>query len=134
MCPLASVGCVSPCHPLILDPSVFGMPILLKHKADEIDTGAAPLPPQLSPPPPITKCPHPDQEVVSQMHGLLRMGAQWLDALHGDRLAAQDASGVMVAAMLRQQGAMREISVWELEVEDMMREMSRLVDGAGPDM
>ena len=33
----------------------------------------------------------------------------------------------MAAAMLRQQGAMREVAVWELEVEDTMREMARIV-------
>jgi len=48
--------------------------------------------------------------------------------LHRAQLAAQEASGVMDAAMLRQQGAMREISIWELEVEGMMREMSKVVD------
>jgi len=40
----------------------------------------------------------------------------------------------MAAAMLRQQGAMREVSVWESEVEGVMREMSRLVDGTKPDV
>jgi len=40
----------------------------------------------------------------------------------------------MAAAMLRQQGAMREVPVWESEVEGMMREMSRLVDGTEPDV
>ena len=113
---------------------MFGTPILLKRKADEIDAGAAPLPPQPSLPHPVTKHPCPDQEVVSRMRGLLRMGAQWLDALHESQLAAQEALGVMAAAMLRQQGVMREISVWELEVEDAIRDMSRLVDRAGPDM
>ena len=68
------------------------------------------------------------------MRRLLRMGEWQLDALCGAQLAAQEALGVMAAAMLRQQGAMREVSVWELEVEDMMREMSRLVDGAGSDL
>ena len=68
------------------------------------------------------------------MHGMLRTGPWQLDMLHGAQLTAQEAAGVMVAAMLRQQGAMREISVWESEAEDAMREMSRLVDGAGPDM
>jgi len=43
-------------------------------------------------------------------------------------MAAQEASGVMAAAMLRQQGAMREVSVWELEVESAMRELSKLVE------
>jgi len=41
---------------------------------------------------------------------------------------------VMAAAMLRQQGAMREVLVWESEWRGVMREMSRLVDGAEPDM
>jgi len=34
----------------------------------------------------------------------------------------------MAAAMLRQQGAMREVSVWESEVESAMRELSKLVE------
>ena len=51
-----------------------------------------------------------------------------MDTLHGAQMAAQEASGVMAAAMLRQQRAMREVSVWESEVEGMMREMSKLVD------
>jgi len=49
-------------------------------------------------------------------------------------MAAQEALGVMVAAMLRQQGEMREISVWELEVEDTMREMSKVVDEVESDL
>jgi len=57
-----------------------------------------------------------------------------LDTLRGAQMATQEASGVMAAAMLRQQGAMREVSVWESEVEGVMREMSRLVDRAEPDM
>jgi len=49
-------------------------------------------------------------------------------------MAPQEASSVMAVVMLRQQGVMREVSVWESEVEGVMREMSRLVDGAEPDM
>jgi len=49
-------------------------------------------------------------------------------------MAAQEASGVMVAVMLWQQGAMREVLVWESEVEGTMREMSRLVDEAESDL
>jgi len=43
-------------------------------------------------------------------------------------MAAQEALGVMVAAMLQQQGAMRELSSWESKVEGMMREMARWVE------
>jgi len=39
-------------------------------------------------------------------------------------MAVQEALGVMAAAMLRQQGVMREVSVWELEAEGVMREMA----------
>ena len=49
-------------------------------------------------------------------------------------MAAQEASGVMVAAMLQEQGAMREVLVWESEVESTMREMLRLVDEAESDL
>ena len=40
----------------------------------------------------------------------------------------QEASGVMASAMLRQQGKMQEVTVWELEVEAMMREMASMVE------
>ena len=43
-------------------------------------------------------------------------------------MAAQEVSGVMAAAMLQQQGEMREVSALESEVEGMMREMDRRVD------
>jgi len=42
-------------------------------------------------------------------------------------MAAQAASGVMAAAMLRQQSAMREVADWELAVMEMMRELSQVV-------
>ena len=38
------------------------------------------------------------------------------------------ASGVMAMVMLRQQGVMREVLVWEPEVEGVMREMAKLVE------
>jgi len=37
-------------------------------------------------------------------------------------------------AMLRQQGAMREVSAWESEVEHVMREMARRLEGEGSDL
>jgi len=43
-------------------------------------------------------------------------------------MAAQEALGVMATVMLRQQGAMREVSAWETEVEGVMREMAKRVD------
>ena len=43
-------------------------------------------------------------------------------------MATQEVSGVMAAEMLWQQGAMREVSAWESEVEGRMREMARRVD------
>ena len=48
-------------------------------------------------------------------------------------MAAQEASGVMVTAMLWQQGAMREVSSWESEVEGALREMARRVEEDGSD-
>jgi len=62
------------------------------------------------------------------MCSLLRTGARRMDTLRVAQMAAQEASGVMAAAMLRQQGAMREVSVWESEVESAMRELSKLVE------
>jgi len=53
-----------------------------------------------------------------------------MDTLRVAQMAAQEALGVMAAAMLRQQGVMREVSVWETEVEGAMREMTKLVDEA----
>ena len=49
-------------------------------------------------------------------------------------MATQEASGVMAAAMLRQQGAMREVLAWESEMELAMREMTRRVEGEGSDL
>jgi len=68
------------------------------------------------------------------MQWLMRAGACRLDSLWASQLAAQEASGVMALAMLRQQGTMREVTVWELEVEAVMREMAWRVDGEGSDL
>ena len=139
-CPLVSGLEASGCAWIDWGPLVFGTPTLLQRKANDIASGPVPplpqssLPPQPSPPPPVAKCPRRDRELIGQMRGLLRTGAWRLDTLRGAQMAAQEASGVMAAAMLRQQGAMREVSVWESEVEGVMREMLRLVDGAEPDM
>ena len=65
---------------------------------------------------------------MNRMCVLLWMGARQLDTLQGAQMAAQEVSGVMVVVMLWQQGAMREVLAWELEVEDAMREMVRRVD------
>jgi len=112
----------------------FGTPVLLKRKSDAITVDAPPLPSQPSPPPPVAKHPRCDQELVSRMCRLLRMGTKWMDTLRVAQRAAQEASGVMAAAMLRQLGAMREVSVWELAVESMMRDMSKLVNEAESDL
>ena len=47
---------------------------------------------------------------------------------------AVQVSGVMAAAILQQQGVMREVSAWESEVEGAMREMARRVDGEELDL
>ena len=57
-----------------------------------------------------------------------------MDMLRVAQMAAQEASGVMAVAMLRQQGEMREVSVWESEVENGMREMSRMVEEETSDL
>jgi len=44
-------------------------------------------------------------------------------------MATQEASGIMAAVMLKQQGAMQEVLAWESEVEGAMREMARKVEG-----
>ena len=71
---------------------------------------------------------------MDQMRRLLWVGAQWMDTLRVAQMAAQEASGVMAMAMLWQQGVMREVSSWELEVESAMREMAKLVDEEGSDL
>ena len=57
-----------------------------------------------------------------------------MDTLHMTQMAAQEASGVMVVAMLPQQGVMREVSTWESEVEEAMREMERRVAEEGSNL
>jgi len=44
-------------------------------------------------------------------------------------MATQVVSGAMAVVMLQQQGAMREVSAWESEVEGAMREMVRITEG-----
>ena len=79
--PLVSASWVSRCDLLIVDATVFGTPVLLKRKADEIPVKAAPLPSQPlhpcqpSPPSPVAKCPCHDREIINRMRRLLRMGA-----------------------------------------------------------
>jgi len=67
------------------------------------------------------------------MSALLQTRARRLDTLWGAQMAAQEALGVMAAGMLWQQGAMREVLSWGLEVEGAMREMARRVDEEGSD-
>jgi len=68
------------------------------------------------------------------MHGLLRMGAWQMDMLRGAQMATQEALGVMAVAMLQQKGDMREVSVWESEMEGVMREMARRVEWEESDL
>jgi len=68
------------------------------------------------------------------MWGLLQLGGHHLDTLWVVQMAAQEASGVMVDAMLCQKGAMREVSAWQSEVEGVMREMVRRVEGEESDL
>src|SRR5882724_11205666 len=97
--PLVSASWVSHCDSLIMATTVFGMPVMLKHKDNKVPVDVAPLPSQPSPPhqpsppPPTAKCHHCDWELVSQMHGLLRMGVQHMDTLRVAQMAAQEASG-----------------------------------------
>jgi len=72
--------------------------------------------------------------MLNWMQGLMRAGACQLDALWVSQLAAQEASGVMVVAMLWQQGTMQEVSVWESEVEAEMKEMVRVVSERESDL
>ena len=58
---------------------------------------------------------------------MMKVGARQLDSLRDSQMAAQAALGVMAAAMLWQQSAMRDVADWELEVMEMMRELSQVV-------
>ena len=144
-------GCESSLgHPTDCDFPVFGTPILLPVKPTDTGTPALPPPsvpispvaaPPLPPthhssPPPLAPRPqyHQDPALFEWMRCLMRAGAHRLDALQASQLVAQEASGVMAASMLRQQGEMREVAVWEAEVEAMMREMGQMVDGEGSDL
>ena len=99
-----------------------------------IMSNAAPPPPQHLLPPPPSKWLKCDQELLHQIRGLLRLGAHHLDTLRVVQMAAQEASGVMVATMLCQQGEMQEVSAWESEMECAMREMARRVEGEELDL
>jgi len=83
--------------------------MLLKCKANNVKADVPPLPPYHQLPPPTTPafkhlcC---DGMVLKWMQELMWTGAQRLDSLHAIQLAAQEASGVMVVAMLRQQGTL----------------------------
>src|SRR5882724_2656052 len=114
--------------------TAFGAPALLKHKADAIAADVTPPLPQHPSPPPPSKRPKHDPEVLAQMRGLLQTGSRHLDTLWVAQAAAQEASGVMAAAMLRQQGAMREVSAWESKVEHVMRDMARGMEVGGSDL
>ena len=87
------------------------------------------------PPPsqPVPKWPRCDcdHDNIERMRTLLWTRARPLDTLRGAQMAAQEALGVMAAAMLQQQGAMRKVLSWESEVEGVMREMARRVDEEG---
>ena len=101
--------------------------MLLKRKADDAIAAAPPssLPSnQLPPPPRPHKRPRTDLAILTELCGLFRMGSRRLDALHISQMAAQEAMGVMGAAMLKQQQSMREITVWEMEMEDSLRRVA----------
>ena len=72
--------------------------------------------------------------MLNWMRVLIWTGAWWLDTLRVAQMVAQEALGVMAAAMIQQQGAMREVLAWEPEVEGTMREMARRVDGEESDL
>ena len=61
------------------------------------------------------------------MREMMKAGAWRLDSLRDSQMAAQAVLGVMAAAMLRQQSAMREVADWELEVMEMMWELTQIV-------
>jgi len=56
---------------------------------------------------PLPKQPHRNRDVLDQVEGLM---------------------GTAAMAMLHQQGAMREAAVWQVKVEDAMRELARVLE------
>jgi len=116
---------------------VFGTPVLLKRKADAIMVDVPlPSPVQHSPSLPPHPCKHQclGNEVLDHMKELLRVRSQKLDDLCRAQLVAQEALGVMAAAMLQQQGEMQALAAWEMEVGDLMGEMARMVEGEELDL
>ena len=102
---------------------MFGSPVLLKQKV--VDLAADVLNPSpitllLPPLTPSCKWPCHDHLVLDQIGELVRMGVQCLDSLHDSQMAALEVSGVMVAAILWQQGVMQDLAAWEMEVRDAM--------------
>ena len=122
-----------PCHDLTKSKAFqfLGIPSYSSTRLMRSRLMCHPPPPQPSSPLLASKQPRHNCKLVDHMWGLLWMGTQHLDMLRGAQMAAQEASGVMAAAMLQHQGAMREVSSWESEVEGVMREMARVVDGEG---
>jgi len=116
--------------------SVFGTPILLPGNIAAEPTAVPPPPPVRPSPPPVALhlSPQGDQAPLERMRCLMRAEARMLDALRASQLAVQEASGVMASAMLPQQGTMQEVTIWESEVEAVMREMARRVDGEGSNL
>src|SRR5882672_8415568 len=98
--------------------------------ADDVIADAPPpsLPHDQLPPPPVPhKWPHTDSAIVTKLRSLFWAGSRCLDALCMSQMAAQEVMGVMGAAMLWQQGSMRDLTVWEMEMEDALRRISRMI-------
>jgi hypothetical protein len=86
-----------------------------------------PAPPTPLPTSPSRKRRRVASTLVDRVVSLLRDGARQLDNLREGQMAAQEAAGVMAAAMLRQQAAMRDVSAWEMDAMEAMREMASMV-------
>ena len=91
---------------------MFGTPVLLKRKADQMMTNAPPPPPLVLSF--ILPSPGTSHLRLHRAHRVL------------DRV--EQMVGVVVMAMLHQQGVMQEAASWQVKVEDVMREITKLLE------
>ena len=106
---------------------VFGTPILLKRKADQMGTAAVPpppTPPVMEPTPGPTPLPH----VSPPTHPTPMTSHPCPPRAHSVLHRVEQMMGVAATAMLHQQGAMREAASWQVKVEDAMREIAKVLE------
>jgi hypothetical protein len=103
------------------------LPAVATPHTPAVATPHPPAPPTPLPTSPPRKRRRVASTLVDRVASLLRDGARQLDLLREGQMAAQEAAGVMAAAMLRQQAAMRDVSAWEMDAMEALREMASMV-------